>query len=763
MRCGITSFVNLYGKRLFKIKNDDIISRSEKEGDVNIFYFYNLEMLSIDQDVSATRLSLSDSFVNNMVLYASDTYKVTISSINLCIATSKADNLVQSILDLSFIEEDNDLLHAFEDIKQCLHKYIQHVEILITEVNVLINNTINVEINDISIVHNKVSASSARIGNMLLIDNIVYQDNKLSIDKLVFDSQNKTLFDVYLNPSDDTTITDVSIKEIIVDDLRISCFSISNNVLTISSAESEYVSVHDVHIKIDNDITWLKQTTYAVRDLPKAKEWCNNKLDMIKALTCNVHSDSETKISIKDLKVKVTQAIHIEISVDEATDSCLNEVLLVTEEWKACIKQLEFSDDLVIHQADVDNALVAYQWIKALDLSGSSGENTSKIIVNKALLKITHLSNTLSALVSFSYDNAFRDVNLSCFINQAPVVEFCASILSDECIVENISVTLDPYQYDLICKLSGLIDTQKKAEPSHNQQQVLSESMIINSYINEEVVSDDDKSVEHNTLLYDIITDYYNEAEKLFEIKIHSMSVALSMRYGNEPFLVINLDNILLQKTHDLEASMVGNVSVTTSIRFKIDMVDTSSEDDQWKRFVSCQEVSISYSVNDDDYDATIYCKKITANIREQTLLKLLSFFTPRSCVTGKSKVYVSYLSIGEIPISLSFLPIITSGIPSLSIDTHETILPAIKVNNVNLDSATDAVKTRWLSAISTLHIVSNIKAIKPYASHVYDVYRIVSSYLSKSSNTAFLRSFIQRDYVSYIKRIGMKISDMLV
>lgn len=726
----IQGIINLYGKRLFRIKNDKVIDRIEN----NTYIFCQLDLQPLKQNISDTCITLHSGLITGLVI--KDLSHVTIDHIELEMDTSKANCIVHSILDVSFLNEtNNDLMSAFEDIKQCLSKYIQWVTLDI--------ELITIKLSDVTITIHNVNATVEQT-NVRLIESpfanmqgLSYSDT-LTIDKVELLDLTMIPY-IWLDDSESnlyTIINTVAMNDTVIEHIRVS-----------STVNIKSISHPSVML---SDIVLGKSLKAEIKDLASCYKWLNEASDWLSTIFDRIIIPSKTKIDC--LSLELTGQINGSANIDSYCEGMLTGLSIQTTDWSLRCEELSMINQTVNHIHIVNPEKLK----KTVDLLLIETDSDSHWIIKDCVVSGSINGVTYQCILDFT--SKLTDISCICYLNDVKVIEVKASSLTE---IDSVYVTLDPKAYDLVYRLLGAWNTKETQNEDVNplMMPVLTESMLIESYIACNLEEETEKVSYH--LLATIIEDYTNKPSVISCISISSIIIDLYTTYTQQPFARISLADTHIKQTQDLEKTMTANPVIVTHLTTKLSITDLLV-DNEWKVFADVPCIQLSYSVYDNDYDISVYCKSITSHIREQCLVKLIAFISPRQCLTGKSRSGIEKLSINEIPVNVSFLPIITSGIPMLSMSNHKIRLCPIYLQYCSVDLAVSTIKTKWLDSLSLLHIITDIKAIQPYASPIYRICTICTNYISRPSNTQFLRTFTQSDFVSYVKNVGIEIFKLI-
>lgn len=718
----IQGIINLYGKRLFRIKNDKIIDKIED----NTYVFCKLELLPLKQNVSNTCVTLHEGIVSGLTIR--DLKHVVVEHIELVIELSQANSFVDSLLDISFSEEtNNDLIEAFKDIKQCLSKYIHWVTIAADLVTIRISDEV-IKIRNVCATREKTHIEIIESPYAIIRD-LVYTDH-ITIDSIqVLDIEK--IPTVYLSEGKSFP---VNIRKISMYDTNISNVSVNDSIL-IDKIEHSALNIHD--LTLDNDIT----ASLMLFDIPAGYAWLTDKINLLSKVSEKIVRPSEQLSSIK---------LSLDGCLKGTASYRSGSVAINTTEWSFECDDLSFSP-LIANHVRVLHPMNLKQTIDLLP----EGQSTDMIIQDCTISGI-HNGLAYCICVDCKYSGELTDLRLSGSIEGMNILKCSAANLRN---IQSIQITLDPKAYDIVNKLVGTWQTEAH-EPVSFHETVLTESMLIESYTADRLA---ETVIQQKVTqcLFTIIEDYTNRPEILSDIHIKDIRVDLHTAFDKPAFAQIHLSDTNIKQTQDLTKTMTMNPAIVTHISTSMSATDTLA-DNEWRNLATIPKLEVSYSVYENDYDVSVYCKSVKAMIREQCLIKLIAFISPRQCLPTKVQTGIEKLTINAVPLDISFLPVLTTGIPALSMSNHKHTLPAIRVEYCSLDLALSTIKKTWSDSLSLVHIISDIKAVKPITSPIYHICTMCVNYVSRSQNVQLLRSIVQNDLTSYAKQIGSGIFKLI-
>ncbi|AUV58207.1 hypothetical protein [Bandra megavirus] len=176
----ITYIFNIYGKKILKTDNDEIISHNECINDINIFYLHPLQFREIKYNWNENIFKINTGTITNLTvafpwtsLFTQST-KVNIDNISIEISMDDSNhNMIKSMIDdpdsyLNIhITENSDINDVYTGINDIVKKYFSNIKVNIGTIDIVIINHF-----------------------IIKIKNCEYTDNKLTIEKVKIISKN---------------------------------------------------------------------------------------------------------------------------------------------------------------------------------------------------------------------------------------------------------------------------------------------------------------------------------------------------------------------------------------------------------------------------------------------------------------------------------------------------------------------------------------------------------------------------------------------
>lgn len=180
-------------------------------------------------------------------------------------------------------------------------------------------------------------------------------------------------------------------------------------------------------------------------------------------------------------------------------------------------------------------------------------------------------------------------------------------------------------------------------------------------------------------------------------------------------------------------------------------IIDTCCNNPEWKYFVKfCNGNVLAANVSffENVFRININVHPIKTNIREETLLRLLAFFS-NSHHTPKNSdpVLIGRFMISPINILVNYYPIILkdTGMEVLTLKDFKLVLSSQILENVEgLDKLLDIMGTKWKEEVNPENIfqfLPNVKIIQPYAEPLMNFISVITKYFKNSQNKKTIRN----------------------
>ncbi|AGC01738.1 hypothetical protein H012_gp727 [Acanthamoeba polyphaga moumouvirus] len=413
--------------------------------------------------------------------------------------------------------------------------------------------------------------------------------------------------------------------------------------------------------------------------------------------------------------------------------------------------------------------------------------HNSKIYHNYMEINYVFIINTTNISLTNKYA---QDVSIDLLIDNYLVSKLDATKISSENLeIKSIKVFLDVNMVDIIANLLGcLIPENNNLHTSQNLsedildklQNALENTMIsknINCLENEtneitKVIMENNNKSNIETPIIKILSDSLINLDTLLlyeytghdknnqtkkELTIESSHVYLYHKLSNyntknisSPFMCLILKNI-----KGIYTENNSNENITQNYKFsseKIAIVDVNSRDPCWKYFLKFNgtyAIMLNASKYSDTIKIDININPFSLNIREETLIKLLAFFSNVTIKTvNNTSIFIEKFTINEINAKINYYPImlekIDAGTNNLFIKNYNLVVPTYSLKNIDgFDKLGSLIKNNLEKVINpnnVIQFVPNIKLVKPYAMPINNLILMISKYFNSSSNRRKLR-----------------------
>jgi len=186
-------------------------------------------------------------------------------------------------------------------------------------------------------------------------------------------------------------------------------------------------------------------------------------------------------------------------------------------------------------------------------------------------------------------------------------------------------------------------------------------------------------------------------------------------------------------------------------------VIDTISRYPQWKYFIKFAEnnmIDIGAVLCGDSLRASIYLAPLSINIREETLLRLLAFFSNSHHIPKNNKqIFIEYFYFSTVEASVNYYPIIMNQIGTgqdiLTIKDFKLKLePQIIRYTDGIDKLLNIIANKWKDNINPdniLQFVPHIKLIQPYAMPIVYLIQITTKYFKYAHNKNKIRAITKK------------------
>jgi hypothetical protein len=218
-----------------------------------------------------------------------------------------------------------------------------------------------------------------------------------------------------------------------------------------------------------------------------------------------------------------------------------------------------------------------------------------------------------------------------------------------------------------------------------------------------------------------------------------------------------------------------GNISkVREDYNFVIKsgaVLDAATEDPNWKyllKFNNGDLLKVHAYKMQSTLSMEIYVSKITAAIREESFVKLLSFISNSHKRPQTSEpLYITQFQISAVSAEISYLPATIenlTGSDMLSFKKMDLTLKSQTIRNQNdFSSVFKILSTNWkedtLNIYNAVKLIPSLGIVQPYVSPATRMTYIIGSYLGSAGNKLKLREFTYSlvDGVNFVGSLASK------
>jgi hypothetical protein len=433
-----------------------------------------------------------------------------------------------------------------------------------------------------------------------------------------------------------------------------------------------------------------------------------------------------------------------------------------------------------------------------------------RIIIFEYRIGFSHKQNNFVVLLKNANIHYHKDNNnisasfrISILINEYLVAKASIEYISKGKIVINkLRIFLDPDIFDKVCYLCGILNMEPlrseeifyrhvPPEGLEQLQVALSRSIIVENisqlehHIDETIgtiaYNSDAPNIKFlitsiNDLRKLIIDDYISRSKELhFDIELRIVSSHIYMydklnkvdKNKKKSFLCIILKDIYFTKSSEqvprndnnniVKVIEYGNHCLDTKYNYILKIkngaiMDITCQQLEWKYLVKFTNnmLNVHISMYHNSLRVNITFGQFMANIREETLVRLLAFFSCNHCLpSGSKRLHVEYLEIGAINGIVNYYPIILNSIgmcrESFTIKNFRLYLKPQSIRYVeNLDHAVRKIIDKWKEEVNPnnmFQFIPNIKIIQPYATPMVYLISLITQYFKHPSNRKKIHS----------------------
>lgn len=521
------------------------------------------------------------------------------------------------------------------------------------------------------------------------------------------------------------------------------------------------------------------------------------------------------------------------------TDTYTTEIILLVDYIKSVLELCKSSKDTYTESKNIINNSSSSSLLSSTIKDESDIANTDlsiKIHIKNSSFSIIHPAPQINAKYNFEFeiksgciyvtDKIGTNIDLNVSIDGDRIGALVIDCVDSESInISDCKFFLDPDMFDQLNYLFGtLIPSSMNDVDIQKSQQSMFQSITADSIEdleftmvknNTDNVIDDYELVSATgdepviKLLLNSISDLHNIVinsycdvdNNKYDLKIHIKTISIHL-FDDISKDIILTDSFLCIILNELDFSKLSTIDSKTLSKnikytFKISKgyaIDMASSDTRWKYFFKSANgdnlVNGLITTHDDLYKIKIDLGSLLANIREETLLRLLGFFSnshqlPSSMKKdgskSKSTSFIEIFNISGVDISVNFLPLILknnntpqgllAGVMSsntcanmLSLKDFKIKLRSQYIKSIDgFDTLLEKITNVWTTDVNmdnVLQFVPNINIIQPYASGFTQIVKLVNKYFESDYNRQKLREVTKHinygiDFVTYFLKMG--------
>lgn len=711
-----------------------------------------------------------------------------------------------------FYTDDTENQYGFtlEVINFCMESLsINNLELIVTNNHIIVSKLDNVTVKDIFLFKSVPSTSNT--------ENIL--TNKL----LIYDQHSHTLYFEQILSFKLSTITELTnwIHRFsnMINCLRQKIIVVPSSSTNLSSTPN-FNPVNKLDLNLDN-IRILMAIGDDIIDLSAGHLTINDTINIsnVNIIYDNVH------IFMKNVIINENNEITLfEMNwCDDIFNVKSPKMMIIKSESKLDLHFFQTTCSNIIEVINFVNKLVDKLYRRSNSTLSPSHSSLINLHINESSLTFKYELNDIYILFHHGMvcinTKIGQNINADILMNNYLVGHVQASYLSIHYAkFESIKIYLDPDMFDKINYILGTLqpehelDIDSELQPLapnelNNLQKTMTDSFIVEdlleleSSINKATSFIFDKQLNKNTImnvpntkifvksfsnLRDLlINDYfinlvdYDDANlKMVFDSIHINlfdKLKKTPVHSNIPFLCIVLKNVHFNKRDEI-VNIYNSNKMQTSYSLRIAtgaIIDNITNNQEWKyfmKFARNESFEINISLMDNSCKMTIKLNPFIANIREETLIRFLAFFSNSHRLSRNNKpLYIEYFNISEVHLTLSYYPLILTKMSTnaniLSVKDVNVILSSQRIKYVSMNNLMGIIIEHWKSDLSPqniLQFIPNIKLIKPCVNPLLYIVEQITKYFKQNRNKKKIRAITRSinkgtDFVTGLIKYGIE------
>lgn len=752
----MTIIVNLYGKRLFRVNDSEIIKKYHHDADYNYFYLCDFNLNDMEQIIGDNSLKIEQGVIQDPVVVvprilitANTTINIATCHADISLTTAPDDlNLSNSYM-IDSQRQSGSLLNVYQEIHALLLQYFNNICVNIATIHLTFMDQLIIKMSHVTYMpQGKTATTIANIHIQLVASNTVVQ-----------------LYDVHITPD-----YEVTIHKVVIDRLHITNITCNYRELAVTSMViTDVVTTGAVCIhRNDNNYTIHNPVQVEIYDWNELINWINqfktitaewkfftahhvaiwmitgvNVITNLGSISVNKICRDNDVMTLDDVAVTY-QDVHLKCDRIVVNGKITGEIITATSPLFQLQSQqvvIEVTDMINVHftKAHLVGLTPFIAFIKSLMKPPSDTKplevniyiSESVIVYQSGDINFDIVVTACHCHQNFHY---MTNVQINVVVNN----HLLATCNSNHSTLHNFDIELlrihvDPVMYDVINRL------------------ITTNSVALSQTIIAETIEDMETSLANSIpkLLLDLtnnlIDDYRQPTvSNDVTISIHAIHCYLFDKLPVEDtedtaFICIIVKDIVMKKYQE-DDKVIYLLNVTSGA-----VVDLTNCKSSWKYIVKFVDdtamLHTRLTVQDEVYRCHVHVNSPIFNIREEILLRLLAFFTIKDGVV-QDKTVIEHFDINMIDITLSYYPLILQdkklgGLLTLK-DCKIKLSRQLIMNTRGVDKLVKIVVNQWLMDLNLNNVhqfIPNLKIISPCTATLTSLLRLVNQYFKHPHN----------------------------
>lgn len=363
-------------------------------------------------------------------------------------------------------------------------------------------------------------------------------------------------------------------------------------------------------------------------------------------------------------------------------------------------------------------------------------------------------------------------LKMNILIDKTLIFKITADVLSEKNIkINKMKMFIDPIIFDKLNALLGIFKDEEIVEYTIEAYEEITETLSksymfkdLNDF--EETLNSEIKDIHESFSLdktsffpkpfinlANILVNNYLDNSNIdvdFYLSIDQLIIKLFNDMSGDAFLYLTINDINLnKKIKKIKSKNEETFNIKVGSGEIIDIHASGT----WQNFLKFSDsiMNTTIVIIGDSIKVDCNVSSFQSNIREETLLRLLAFFS-NSLNNNSKGMYIEEFRINSMEISISYYPISLKKIVSsdiLALTNFKIKLSPIYLSNIdNVDKLIENLKEQWNSDINlnnVLQFIPNIKIIHKHVVPFSYLMNILKSYFSSSYNKRKIRYFTKK------------------